>query len=365
MSNNDFEKANILHQLLSNFDVTQEMMDALKAQIIEPQVSQNLDRIFAGLDVEDSYYYVAAPLPWVKNIHPLHQLQERKHKETYQVPDYSLMVENAQEEDFPLLVDVKSTRVEKGTCKLIPAQIQTLLNYAHNNNKVLLIAIFWEKHNYWTHNTVEHFRSNGKISFADAFANDLSHILSDYLFLFTRSFYRKSYFTTTFNENLPQHEVYGSIKSTYLGFDLDDLEEIKIYESAVIDSAFTLEEIEVGNDSNGKYLIEKFELPAGRFGQFIRTSTWIRKLLEYIGIPLDQRHSIKDGDITRYELTADTIRVWIVEMSKRLKGEVQYPEPKDKNPTTDKLYQLAYKDTEVHRMYLSSDSEEYTKKVVF
>lgn len=365
MPNNDFEKANVLHNFLSNFDVTPEMRESLIAQIKDPQVSENLERIFAGLKVEDSYYIVTSPLPWVKNIHPLDQKQERKHKENYQVPDYSLLIENSQKVDFPLLVDVKSAKGQKETCQLPAALIPTLRNYAQVNNKPILIAIFWEKYHYWTHNTLEHFDNKRKISFADAFANDLSHILSDYLFLFTRNFYRKSYFSDTPDENLPRHQKYGTVISSYLGFELDKLETLEHVESAIIDAAFKMKEVEIGTDSKGKYLIDKFELPEGCLGTYIKTTSWIRKLHEYIGIPFDERRSIKNGEKSTEVLSAEIIRKLIVEVAKRLKGEAQYPEPTDKNPTTDKLYELAYKDTDVHQRYLSSYSEDDIKKVVF
>ena len=107
MSSNDLEKANVLHQLKANFDVPPEMLELLKAQITEPRIAENLERIFDGLSVEDSYHIVASSLPWVKNVHSLDQMQDPKHKKKYQVPDYHLLVENNQHEDFPILIDVK------------------------------------------------------------------------------------------------------------------------------------------------------------------------------------------------------------------------------------------------------------------
>ncbi len=63
MSNNGLEKANVLHQLKTNFDVPPEMLELLKAQITEPRIAENLERIFDGLSVEDIYHIVASLLP--------------------------------------------------------------------------------------------------------------------------------------------------------------------------------------------------------------------------------------------------------------------------------------------------------------
>lgn len=352
MPNNDLEKANVLHQLIANFDVSTEMLDSLKAQITQPKVSENLDRIFDGLSIEDSYHNVVASLPWVKNVHSLHQKQERKHKEKYQVPDYNLLIENNQDEDFPVLVDVKTAKGQKETCKLQPAVLPNLRNYAKTHKMPLLIAVFWEKYQYWTHNTLEHFGIKNKISFADAFANDLSHILSDYIFIFNHEFYRKTYFSDTPNAEAIHHKDYGPVVSAYMGLELSSLEEISLIDNAVIDAVFTLKEKEVSKDAKGKYQIEKFELGPKTLGIVVKTTLWIRRVQQLTKMPSEYRYVSEDGSFE--VLGAEIIRKHIVELAKRLKGTVQYPEPKDKNPSTDELFHLAYNGSLEYQDYLKS-----------
>ena len=354
MSSNDLEKANVLHQLKANFDVPPEMLELLKAQITEPRIAENLERIFDGLSVEDSYHIVASSLPWVKNVHSLDQMQDPKHKKKYQVPDYNLLVENNQHEDFPILIDVKSAKVEKETCKLQRYGFPNLRNYAKTQNIPLLIAVYWEKYQYWTHNTLEHFGDKGKISFADAFANDLSHILSDYIFIFNQPFYRKTYFSDIPDDNnaLLYHDDYGPITSIYMGLELSSLEEISVIDNAAIDTVFDLKEIKFSKDDKGRYQIDKFELAPNCFGKVVKTTHWISRVQKRTHMPVGFRYSSDDGsnEMTGEEL----IRKHVVDMAIRLKAPAQYPEPKDKNPTTDELFRLAYEGSAQYQLYLNS-----------
>lgn len=346
MSTNDLEKANLIHQIEQAFDLTPEVLELLTNQIKNPKVVNSLERIYAGLTIEDSYHYVASALPWVKNIHPLHQKQELKYKQKYQIPDYNLLIENNKKFDFPLLIDVKTARGEKETCKIQKKQLITLKNYANSHNVSILVAIYWEKYQYWTHNTLEHFGTNSKISFNDAIANDLSHIISDYMFLFEKEFYRKSYFNINTNDKFGIHEKYGSVSDALIGLDLDSLEKIDPIEALIIDSLFTLTEIEYSQDSLGTYLIEKFELSGNCLGLVIKTSLWTKRVLDKIGIPLNERIEKANN-----MLATEFIRIHIVELAKRLDATLQYQIPVMKNATTDKLYQLAYSDSDVFDNY--------------
>lgn len=353
MPSNDLEKANVLHQLMATFVVPPEMLESLKAQITQPKISENLDRIFDGLSVENYYHNVAAALPWVKNVHALDQMQDPKHKKKYQVPDYNVLVENNQHEDFPILIDVKSAKDQKETCKLQRAGFPNLRNYAQTHKIPLLIAVYWEKYQYWTHNTLEHFGAKGKISFADAFANDLSHILSDYIFIFNQPFYRKTYFSDSHSDDdLIHHQDYGPITSTYMGLELSSLEEISVIDNAVIDTVFDLKEIEVSEDDKGRYQIDKFELPPKCFGKVVKTTHWISRVQQKTHMPLGFRYVSDDGSVNM--TGEELIRIHVVEMAIRLKAPAQYPQPKDKNPTTDELFRLAYEGSTEYQQYVNS-----------
>jgi hypothetical protein len=50
-------------------------------------------------------------------------------------------------------------------------------------------------------------------------------------------------------------------------------------------------------------------------------------------------------------LATEFIRIHIVELAKRLDATLQYQIPVMKNATTDKLYQLAYSDSDVFDNY--------------
>ena len=69
-------------------------------------------------------------------------------------------------------------------------------------------------------------------------------------------------------------------------------------------------------------------------------------------MPVGFRYSSDDGsnEMTGEEL----IRKHVVDMAIRLKAPAQYPEPKDKNPTTDELFRLAYEGSAQYQLYLNS-----------
>lgn len=72
------EKAQVLHSLKQNFDVSEEMFQQLLSQIEDDKYKDNFERITKGLTVEDNYKMVFGSLPWVKNINGLDQNQEKK-----------------------------------------------------------------------------------------------------------------------------------------------------------------------------------------------------------------------------------------------------------------------------------------------
>ena len=76
-------------------------------------------------------------------------------------------------------------------------QVDNLQNYAVANKMPFLIAIFWAKFDYWTHVSIknfEHKKHTFKISFENAFANDLSHIFGDLTYFLNKKIYRKTLF---------------------------------------------------------------------------------------------------------------------------------------------------------------------------
>ena len=105
-----------------------------------------------------------------KNINSLDQEQEKQHKENYQVHDCSLLIENNNKENFPILVDVKSVNGDKQSCEIMGKRVKSLQNYARVNKQPLIITIYWEKFGYWTHNCLKNFenKKNHKIHIFEA-----------------------------------------------------------------------------------------------------------------------------------------------------------------------------------------------------
>jgi len=105
-----------------------------------------------------------------KNINGLDQEQEKQHEENYQVPDCSLLIENNNKENFPILVDVKSVNGDKQSCEIMGKRVKSLQNYARDNKQPLIIAIYWERFGYWTHNCLKNFenKKNHKIHIFEA-----------------------------------------------------------------------------------------------------------------------------------------------------------------------------------------------------
>ncbi|EHU0328791.1 hypothetical protein QX213_03945 [Vibrio vulnificus] len=335
------EKAQVLHSLKQNFDVSEEMFQQLLSQIEDDKYKDNFERITKGLTVEDNYKMVFGSLPWVKNINGLDQNQEKRHKVDFQAPDYSLLVENSQKTNFPLLVDVKSVKGDKITCKLIPKQIGTLKNYSRDYNSQLLIAIYWEKIGYWTHNCLSSFEGKKKnsISLESAIKNDLSHVLSDYTFVISAPIYRKTYFSDNAESVGANHQDYGIIDKILLGRNLDSLKEYTVIESSIVDSMFNMSEVEYSEDEQGRYQIEVLE----SYPMFVKTSQWLINFLNTW--KLDYSERISDIPVTEFA------RIHIVELMKELGFSISYLIPDRKTKGTEKIFLLAYDGTTVMNDY--------------
>lgn len=339
----DMEKAQILHQLEQSFKVDKSIMDQLFAQIEDQNISENFERISRGLKVEDNYKLIFSAMPWVKNINGLKQDQEKEHKENYQVPDYSLLIENSQKKIFPLLVDVKSVKGDKQSCEIMGKQVKVLQNYSADNHIPLLIAIYWEKYGYWTHNSLKNFtnKKKYKISIGEAISNDLSHILGDSTYFLHKPFYRKTLYEKNGKLEVASHETYGEIKRTFLSKDNSIYQEYSIIESAIIDSMIKMKQISIEKDGVNYTQVEV----ADQLPMMIKLSNWIIRLLKITNS--DYSYRINGILITDYS------RRFIIELMKSLGISVTYLIPKDKNKHTDYFFNTAYKDTWVINRYNS------------
>lgn len=110
---NDFQKADLLAKVERTFSLDDSLKEKLLNQIKSIEVKENYSRIQRGLNIEAGYQDLFETLPWVKNLHGLDQKQNPIHKKDYQVPDFSLLIENNEKENFPILVEVKSVKKRK------------------------------------------------------------------------------------------------------------------------------------------------------------------------------------------------------------------------------------------------------------
>ncbi|WP_459207793.1 hypothetical protein ACSMEV_07065 [Pseudomonas sp. MLB6B] len=344
----DMEKANILHQLKTYFDVSPEVLDTLLDQISNKSVKDNFKRITSGLTIEDNYKHLYSSLPWIKNISGLHQAQAEKYKKKFQIPDYSLLIENSQKDTFPLLVDVKYVKGAAQNCTIIPKQKHTLREYAKAHRQPLLVAIYWEFIGYWTHTCLSHFggKKNNKIDWQTAIRNDLSHMLSDYTFLINKPFYRKTVFPKPADHsdgNIARHEVYGKYDSVFIGRDVNSLfREDEPFYSMVIDANFNATSVSVEEQEDRICLTEEFS----RQPSMIKISQWLLNFTQFM--------SIKQSMVVNDMHVLEMARTIIVDLMHRLGYSLNYNIPSAKNKCTDELFELAYKDTIVMYEYRRS-----------
>lgn len=341
----ELEKANILHALEKNFTVSPEIIEKLLQQISDDNVRNNYTRIKRGLTTEDNYRAIFSALPWIKNINGLQQEQEKHHKETYQTPDYSLLVENSNHKNFPILVDVKTVTGEKESCEIMPKQMHTLRAYARDHQMPLLFAIYWERFGYWTHTSFKNFggKKNNRITWREAISNDLSHALSDYSYIINKSFYRKTLFSKIKPVEPSAESVHhGYFSEIFVGTELDNLKSFDIITSSAIDAIFKSRIIsQRAIDESTTEVIEIFEN-----ARIIKISNWLINFINIWNFSPDE----KFGDMR----ITTTARIIMVNLMHELGFGLTYLIPTSKNEETKKIFELAYNNTWVMERYNNS-----------
>ena len=348
----DFEKAVTLEKLVKTSDVDDSMLSVLLSQIGDDQIKKNFPRIKRGLNFEVEYQNLFETFPWIKNLHGLDQKQNQIHKKDYQVPDFSLLIENNEKENFPILVEVKSVKKDKENFEIMPKQKHALLNYARDNNKVILLAIYWEKYAYWTHTVLTALggKKKNKMSFEYALKNDISHIISDYTFFCNQKFYRRTKFSNKNNNDIqaPVHGKYGIVLDIEVSKDDEKYTKIDVCYSAVIDSIIPMKEAHFDKQKNT--LTEIFE---GNL--FIKLSTWILRYLALWGIEGNQisNSNLKDnnGNIMNNFVMA---RYAIIDFMHQMDMVPSYLIPEFKDKHTETIFSLAYPESSVMSNYLQA-----------
>ncbi|MEI6576767.1 MAG: hypothetical protein WCO63_11370 [Bacteroidota bacterium] len=333
---NEIHKAQILHDLKENFEVPEGLLNAFILQIENENVRDNISRFFKGYTIEDNFSYTFSSLPWTKLLHAVEQKQyPTSSKEKFQVPDYFIFYENNKNKIFPLSIEVKSVTGNKETLKnIMPVQLQNCLHYSAILNATLLYAIYWENFNLWTLNTFEHFErktSNYKLSFENAYKNDLSIILGDSTYIIDSPIYRKTiYNMSQSNPEKVHHAKFGEILKDEVSLDENvGFLEINQAEAAIIDSFANMEVISEKSTS-GEDIIEVLEKSKGVY--LPKLSTLIISHIALFNLELTSEY-------------CETSRRIIVEFMKKLAIKSSFQIPKIRTTITDSLFETAFKDS--------------------
>ena len=258
MEDNQIQKMRCIYELEKNFknngnseEVNLSIQKLLKKLI--PNESEKLQylRFKRGYSIEDLFMRIYSLLPWIKLITPLGQNQFPEHsKSNLQVPDYEVIFETGKKEDIFVLIEVKSVNGNKQNFELKKSQYKVLKEYSDKKKQPLLFAIFWKNKIRWTVNSIESFDSSKsssfKISFKEAYSNDLSAIFGDYTYIFNKNIYRKIEFLENDNCEKEYVHIYDNKKIKYDGISLNnkDFEKLEFLEVPVLDCSFDFDEID-------------------------------------------------------------------------------------------------------------------------
>jgi hypothetical protein len=258
----DIRKIKLIHDIRSNFSLDEVQLNNFIGQIESSKFKNNISRFFRGYSIEDKFRYLFSALPWLKLVHSLDQNQlPLQSKDIYQVPDYIILYETSTKSIRPIIIEVKLVKGDKQSVKVMSKQLDACVRYARGLNVILLYAIFWEKYQLWTLNTIENFEQKTKthkITLLNAAKNDLSVLLGDFTFIVNRSIYRKTICDKSVTDpSTPKHTKYGSVIEDKLSFDLKTFIDIEPIESAVIDAYIKMEKFDIKSKGNKTILIER------------------------------------------------------------------------------------------------------------
>lgn len=337
----DINKIQIIHDLKNKFDTSDDMINILTEQIEESKYKENIDRFFRGYKVEDSFGEIFSEIPWVKLIHGLSQLQlPIESKNMYQVPDYNLIYETSNLSEKSILIEIKSVKGDKSTLALMEKQVNALKKYADIQNTTIVIAIFWNKVNSWTINSLESFEPKAKklkITLIEAIKNDLSIIAGDLTFIIPK-LYRKSIFDSSIDDDSKiGHENYGVQISDSISIDNNKYISIETLESAILDSSINFKEINKKIDGTKTSIIEESD----NIYSYKLSSLMLRFL------------SMMPSELQNAE-TRGLSKIAVIEFMKKANIKYSYMIPHSKNHTIDRLFKDAFENTIVWDNYKQS-----------
>ena len=290
-------------------------------------------RFQKGYAAEDLFMRIYSLLPWIKNIVPLGQEQfPEQSKETSQVSDYLVTYEVGDNSTTStILLEAKLVDKNKSTFKLQKYKYDVLQKYSIDSNIPLLFAIFWRDKGIWTINDIsvfEQLSSAYKITYNEALKNDLSAIFGDYVYVFDKSFYRKSVFnndSSVESNYFSSHEEFGRTILEEISVDGVSYKELDYLFSPVIDCIFDMKETSRKNLASTESEIVEFYKPSDTNIVAIKLSTLMYSYLVMLWqINKDDLYCTDGAFITRAFDIVDTAR-------RTIGGEKYYLLPSTKN----------------------------------
>lgn len=337
----DIQKIKLIHNIKHTFSINKTELNNFISQIESSKFKNDISRFFKGYTIEDKFRYLFSVLPRLKLVHSLDQNQlPLQSKEIYQVPDHIILYETATKTIRPIIIEVKSVKGGKQAVKVMSKQLDACVRYARILNVVLLYAIFWEKYQFWTLNTIENFERKIKthtITLLNAAKNDLSAILGDFTFIVNRSLYRKTICDKSVTDpSIPKHTKYGSVIEDKLSFDLKTYIDLEPIESAVIDAYIKMEKFDIKSKGNKTILIER---SSGNY--LYKLSTIIARHIAVFGSKFD-------------EILTNVSGQTIFKLMKKLNFQRGVALPSYKTNTSDKLFNEAFEGTWILDTYKKS-----------
>lgn len=337
----DIEKIRIIHDVKKTFtDIDPDTLSKLSGQINNSNFRENIERFYKGFNSEDFFSNLFSVFPWVKLIHKLDENQFPEASKTkYQIPDFMLIFEDSKKNDHAILVDVKTVSGKKQTLSNIQKkQVTTEAQYSSTVGLPIVYAIYWEYFQVWTINSLESFeekKNEYKITFIDAYKNDLSLILGD-LGNIIGKFYRKTICDANIiDKKLSKHEKYGTIIEEYLSLDKLNWIISDPVESAIIDGSLQMKIIETNKKDNITIYIEE-----NNSINLIKSTTLILRHLGVFGLGITA------------EYTNISIHV-LSEFLRKLDIKQSYSLPNSKTPTIQGLMKKAFDNTWVYKNYIN------------
>jgi Holliday junction resolvase len=335
----DIEKIKALHGLKNNFELPSNFYDNLLNQFEDNKKINEIERFYAGYDIEELFRFVFSPLPWVKLVTKLDQDQLPTYsKQNYQVPDFLLYYEDNKLKDHPLFVEVKSVNENKLKLQIMSKQFESLVNFSSASNIPLIFAVYWKKMSAWVFIAPEFFRKKLKtyeITMTDSLMYDISMFLSNFTLLLSTVYLKTFYDKKPPQKDGAYSEKFGNIIKVEFSMDGEKYSEISTIEASVFDSIISFEVGDAKDYGNEIILIQK-----NRTTYMPRVSYIAMRFLKLYNKEINYEYAL---------FATHTV----FDLIKKLKIPTINIIPSKRSKTTDKIFKNAFSKSDTHKQYLS------------